>query len=116
MVVDKVHLLTDAPENFTEELYLHVFEKKTTPEQQNALAGLVKQYPGEVKLFVCFVREDDSVIFIESGTSVNPTAKFLKGVTRILGKNSFRIKAKPVRRPALKRWKKPENEAETSQN
>ena len=116
VVVDKVHLLTDAPENFTEELYLHVFEKKTTPEQQNALAGLVKQYPGEVKLFVCFVREDDSVIFIESGTSVNPTAKFLKGVTRILGKNSFRIKAKPVRRPAPKRWKKPENEAETSQN
>ena len=116
VVVDKVHLLTDAPENFTEELYLHVFEKKTTPEQQNALARLVKQYPGEVKLFVCFVREDDSVIFIESGTSVNPTAKFLKGVTRILGKNSFRIKAKPVRRPAPKRWKKPENEAETSQN
>ncbi|MBQ7207889.1 MAG: DNA polymerase III subunit alpha [Lentisphaeria bacterium] len=110
VVVEKVHLLKEAPLLFTEEIYLHVFEGKTSPEQQNALAELVKSSPGRVKLIVCLARKNDAVIFIESGFEVAVDEKFLAGVDRILGKNAFKIKALPVKPPAPRRWKKPEQE------
>ena len=63
-----------------------------------------------MKLILCLVRKDDSVIFIEAGNKISPDANFINGVIRILGRNSFKIKAKPVKRPAPRRWKKPETE------
>ena len=114
VIVEKVYPLQDAADKLSEEIYLHVFEDKVTPQQQQELAALAKNSPGEVKMIVCLVRKDDSVIFIEAGFDVKTDDKFLNGVTRILGPNAFKIKAKPIDRPAPRRWKKPETETENA--
>ena len=114
--VEKVYTLFEAPAKFTEEVYLHMYAQNVTPEQQDQLAQLVKSSAGNTKLIICLVREDDSVVFIESGTFIEPDYNFLSGVIRILGRNSFKINAKPPRRPAPKRWKKPVDEAEPAQS
>ena len=82
---------------------------------QKELADLARQHPGHVKLMLCFVRKDDSVVFIEAGFDVNPDSEFIDGVLRILGRNSFKVKVIPPVRPAPKRWKKPENGEENKQ-
>jgi DNA polymerase-3 subunit alpha len=115
VVVEKILPLTEAAGRFSEEIYLHIFEDKISPEKQQELAELAKKHPGSVKLMLCFVRKDDSVIFIEAGFDVNPDSEFIDGVLRILGRNSFKVKVIPPVRPAPKRWKKPENGEENKQ-
>ena len=115
VVVEKVLPLTEAAGRFSEEIYLHIFEDKISPEKQQELAELAKKHPGSVKLMLCFVRKDDSVIFIEAGFDVTPDSEFIDGVLRILGRNSFKVKVIPPVRPAPKRWKKPENGEENKQ-
>ena len=110
VVVDKVHLLSEAPALFTEEIYLHLFEGRASEKQQQELAELAKASPGQAKLILCLVRENDTVLFIESGFKVAVDARFLKSVEGILGKGAFKIKPLPVRQPAPRRWKKPDQE------
>ena len=112
VIVEKVLPLEEASARFTEEIYLHIFEDKVTKEQQTELAQLARQFPGNVKMILCLVRKDDSVIFVEAGFDVTPNAAFIRGVIRILGRNSFKVKVIPPKRPAPRRWKKPEDEGE----
>ena len=111
VVVEKVLPLADAPAQLTEEIYLHIYEDKISLEKRQELAELARKHPGSVKMILCFVRKDDSVIFIETGFDINPDAEFIRGVLSILGRNSFKVKVIPPKRPAPKRWKKPDGEA-----
>jgi DNA polymerase-3 subunit alpha len=116
VVVENVLPLTEASAKFSEEIYLHVYEDKISPAQQAELAELARKHPGNVKLIVCLVRKDNSVIFVEAGFDVAPDADFIAGVLRILGRNSFEVKVIPPKRPAPKRWKKPDGEGEEKQD
>ena len=56
------------------------------------------------------------MIFVEAGFDITPDADFIAGVLRILGRNSFKVKVIPPKRPAPKRWKKPDGEGEEKQD
>ena len=112
VIVDRVMHLDNAPGEFTEEIYLHLYSDVATDENLDKLSRLVREYPGKSSLMICVVQEDGTVVFVKGGMPVRVCRNFLSQVTEILGPDRYRVKAYPNRQPR-KRWQKPaENTAQ----
>ena len=102
LVVEKLTMLDYAPELYTEELYLHIYEKKLTPETLPALAELCKANVVKekgAKLILCIVNDHETV-FIESRIGdIRVDYGFLKKCEMLLGEKNYRIKAREVAPP-----------------
>ncbi len=105
IMVDKIHRLDYAPENFTEELYLHFDVRRHREEAMAAVAGLCREHPGEARLFVCLVDENDCVTYLESRNTVHVTGTMLREFDRLLGRNCYRVR--PRECAARPRWTPP---------
>ena len=102
LVVEKLTMLDYAPELYTEELYLHIYEKNLTPETLPALAELCKENVVKekgAKLILCIVNDHETV-FIESRIGdIRVDYGFLKKCEMLLGEKNYRIKAREVAPP-----------------
>ena len=106
IMVDKVHRLDYAPENFTDELYLHIRLERHGREAWEKAAKLCLARPGDVRLFVCFVDKHDCVTYIESRRRISVTATLLKQLDEVLGSNCYRVRAKELEQ--RRRWVPPQ--------
>jgi DNA polymerase-3 subunit alpha len=106
IMVDKVHCLDYAPENFTDELYLHIYQDRHSREAWEQAAKLCLARPGEAKLFVCFVDKNDSVTYLESHRRIAVTGTLLRQLDEVLGNNCYRVRAKELEQ--RRRWMPPQ--------
>ena len=105
IMIDRFYSLEDAPKHFSDEFYLHLHSGKYTKDDLQRLAELLRNSPGKTKLMICLVKEDDTVIFIESfKAGVSLSASLLKEIETLFGKGCYRIKASADRRPFVKKW------------
>ena len=56
-----IYPLDKAPELFTEELYIHIYEEKVDTSVVEELSKMLLATPGSVKVRICVVQKDDSV-------------------------------------------------------
>ena len=102
LVVEKLTMLDYAPELYTEELFLHIYENNLTPETLPELAKLCKNNVVKekgAKLILCIVNDRETV-FIESRMGdIRVDARFLKKCEKLLGEKNYRIKAREVAPP-----------------
>ena len=108
LVVEKVTMLDYAPEAYTEELYLHIYQKDLKPDTLKKLAEICKanivREKGS-KLILCIVNGRETV-FIESHMgNIRVDMAFLKRCEALLGAKNFRIKAKELA-PPPRMWSK----------
>ena len=100
IMVEQIHPLTAAPELYTSELYLHVFAADCNREHLRELAAVCAENDGDARLMICVVREDDSVVFVESLKSrIRVTAALLARIDALLGPDRYRINPKPCVAP-----------------
>ena len=105
LMIDKFYSLEDAAAHFSDEFYMHLYSGKYTKDDLQKLSQILTASPGKTKLMFCLVKEDDTVVFIESyRAKVSLTAKVLKEIEAIFGKGCFRIKPSADRRPFVKKW------------
>ena len=108
IMVDKVHRLDYAPENFTDELYLHIYASRHPPEVWEQAAKLCLEHSGEAKLFVCMVDEHDCVTYLESHKRILVTGALLRKLDELLGRDCYRVRPKELE--VRRRWVPPQNE------
>ena len=108
IMVDKVHRLDYAPENFTDELYLHIYTARHGSEELEQAAKVCFAHKGETKLLVCLVDEHDCVTYLESRRRILVTGAMLRKLDEILGRNCYRVRAKELE--VRRRWTPPQNE------
>jgi hypothetical protein len=117
LIVEKIHQLDRATEIFSDEIYLHVFEKDLQPDTLPRLAALcrAKRVPKDskgAKLMICVVTADDRTVFVESNfDQVLVDAAMLREVEKLLGVRRFQIKACEVA-PPPRQWTRPPAEKE----
>ncbi len=114
LTVEKIHPLYKAPELFTEELYLHVFQQELQRDTLKQLADLCKEKriprsensPRGAKVIVCIVTGKETV-FVESHLDpVKVDTDMLDRIEKISGKKRYRIKSVELP-PPPKIWSKP---------
>ena len=108
--VEKLTLLAEAPQKLAEELYIHL-PPECTSEKLQALAALLGEHEGEVRTIIAIMREDDSVVYIESRRDTAVTWELLQELDKLLGKGRYKLKIKPCA-PPPRRWVKPPQETQ----
>ncbi|MBR2624880.1 MAG: DNA polymerase III subunit alpha [Lentisphaeria bacterium] len=108
LVVEKLSLLDQAVELYTEEFYLHIYEKDLKPGALKDLASLCRsrEVPKGVKLVLCIV-SDRETVFVES--RLKPIAldmDMLRKCEKLFGEKNYRIKTREVA-PPPRVWSKP---------
>ena len=111
LVVEKVLPLAEAPRSLTEEIYLHL-PPDASKEKLEAVAALLRRFPGESDVIIALMRPDDSVVYIESRMSVLVTMEFLQEVDSLLGKGHYKLKVKPCVQ-SRRRWEPKETQLVT---
>ena len=105
LMIDRFYSIEEAPTHFSDEFYLHLYSGKYTNDDLQKLSQIFRENPGKTKLMFCLVKEDDTVIFIESfKTGVSLSSDILKKIENIFGKGCYRIKPSADRRPFVKKW------------
>ena len=112
LIVEKLHPLRRAPELFSDELYLHVFQRDLKPDTLSKLAALCRsrRVPPKgrgAKVIVCVVTEDERMVFVESRLDpVLVDEAMLKAAEKLLGPRRYQIKpsAPP---PPPRQWTRP---------
>jgi DNA polymerase-3 subunit alpha len=105
LLVDMIYPLDKAPELFSEELYIHIYEEKVDTATVEELSKMLLATPGSVKVRICVVQKDDSVVFIEPGVSgISLNNITLSEIDRILGPGHYRIKSRPYTPKPKKKW------------
>ena len=111
LAVERVLPLAEAPRTLTQELYLHL-PPDATKEKLEAVAGLLRRFPGESDVIIALMRPDDSVVYIESRMTVIVTMELLQEVDSLLGKGHYKLKVKPCA-PPRRRWEPKETQIVT---
>ena len=112
LIVEKIHQLDRSTEIFSEEIYLHIYEKELKPDTLTKLAALcrakrVPQGSKGAKLMLCVVTADNRTVFVESNLEhVLVDAAMLREVENLLGPRRFQIKACEVA-PPPRQWTRP---------
>ncbi|MCQ2378227.1 MAG: DNA polymerase III subunit alpha [Victivallaceae bacterium] len=105
VILEQATPLSEAPEKLGEELYLHVYRDRHCSEIRKRLAGALRRHPGNAVVKICFVGNDDSVVFLESRSiTVAPSMELLSEIDAILGTGCYRIKAKEFVAPPRRVW------------
>ena len=105
VMIDRFYKLEDAPQHFSDEFYLHLYSGKYSADDLKSISEILSNSPGKTKLMICLVKEDDSVVFIETFKGgVTLTRDILNKIEAILGKGCFRIKPAADRRPFVRKW------------
>ena len=112
LAVEKVLPLAEAPRSLTEEIYLHV-PPDASKEKLEAVADLLKRFPGESEVIIALMRPDDSVVYIESCMRVIVTMEFLQEVDSLLGKGRYKLKVSPCAPPRRRNWEPKETQVVT---
>ena len=113
LMIEKFYALEEAPQHFSDEFYLHIYSGKYSKNDLEKLSKLFSASPGKTKLFICLVKEDDTVIFIEAMNSkVTITSSMLKEIEAIFGSGCYRIKPSADRKPFVKKWNKPQDQGQ----
>ncbi|MBR2872638.1 MAG: DNA polymerase III subunit alpha, partial [Lentisphaeria bacterium] len=108
--VEKLMLLAEAPQTLTEEIYIHLPPACPTPTLK-ALSELLKAHKGDMHTIIAVMREDDSVVYIESREDTTVTWEMLQEIDKILGRGHYKLKIKPCA-PPPRRWVKPPQETQ----
>ena len=106
--VEKLIPLAEAPQTLAEEIYIHL-PPECTSETLQSLAALMKEHEGDVHTIIAVMREDDSVVYIESRNDTAVTWELLQKIDKLLGRGRYKLKVKPCA-PAPRRWVKPAQE------
>ena len=109
LAVEKLYMLDEAPEKYSAELYLHIYEKDLKPDTLKNLAALCRsrQVPENgTRTILCLVNDRETV-FVESGLKgLRVDMGMLKKVENLLGMKNYRIKPKEVA-PPPRVWSRP---------
>ena len=117
IMIDRFYRLEDAPAHFSEEFYLHLRSGKYSRKDLETLTGLFSASPGKTKLMICLVKEDDSVVFIESHMGgITVTSEIIGRIEALFGKDSYRIKPAPDRKPFVRKWTPKPSEQEQAKS
>lgn len=111
LAVERVLPLAEAPQALTQELYLHL-PPDASKEKLEAVAALLRRFPGESDVIIALMRPDDSVVYIESRMTVVVTMEFLQEVDSLLGKGHYKLKVAPCA-PSRRRWEPKETQIVT---
>ncbi|MBQ7694409.1 MAG: DNA polymerase III subunit alpha [Lentisphaeria bacterium] len=111
LAVERVLPLAEAPQTLTQELYLHL-PPDASKEKLEAVAALLRRFPGESDVIIALMRPDDSVVYIESRMTVVVTMEFLQEVDSLLGKGHYKLKVAPCA-PSRRRWEPKETQIVT---
>ncbi len=105
LIVERIHPLDAAPEEYSEELYLHVYQKDVTSATVKELAELCRKAPeGKTKIIVCVVTDKDEVVFVESNLRpITVSRGLLHRFDETLGVDRYRIKRTDCQ-PPPRRW------------
>jgi DNA polymerase-3 subunit alpha len=114
--------LEDAPRLYTKQVHLRLRAAHLQPGDLEAARDLIAAHPGKCPLFLCLLRADGGVVFIEAHEvfSVSPSLSFQRAVDEKFGEETYYAKvdaALPERAP--RRWEKradSNNGAEQSNN
>ena len=106
--VESLIPLAEAPQSLAEEIYIHL-PPECTSETLRSLAALLKAHQGDVHTIIAVMREDDSVVYIESRNDTAVTWELLQEIDKLLGRGRYKLKVKPCA-PAPRRWVKPAQE------
>jgi DNA polymerase-3 subunit alpha len=107
LVVEKVDLLDQAPEFYTEELYLHIYRKNLKPDTLKQLADICRKkvVPHGAKLILCLADPQETV-FVESRIGeIHVDMELLSECEKLLGSRCYRIKSKEIV-PVRRGWEK----------
>ncbi len=100
LIAERIYQLEAAPERYTDEIYLHIYETEVSREKLPKLAELCLRHPGKSKLMLCVVKPDDSVVYLECRKEkIRVTAALLHELDEILGKDRYRIRQTEVTAP-----------------
>ena len=105
LIVERIHPLDAAPEEYSEELYLHVYQNDVTSAKVSELADLCRKAPeGKTKIIVCVVTDKDEVVFVESNLRpITVSRGLLHRFDETLGGDRYRIKRTDCQ-PPPRRW------------
>ncbi len=112
LMLESAQPLAMAAETLSEELYLHLDRQDTNlKENCRKLNALLRANPGITGVKFCLLDADDSVIFLESRSiAVKISPRLLNAIDALLGKNKYRIKARPYLGAPRRVWKRPNPE------
>ena len=105
LIVERIHPLDAAPEEYSEELYLHIYQNELKPDTIKTVADLCRKAPeGKTKLIVCVVTDKDEVVFVESNLRPLTVSRgLLHRFDKTLGEDHYRIKRTDCQ-PPPRRW------------
>ena len=105
LIVERIHPLDAAPEEYSEELYLHIYQNELKPDTIKTVADLCRKAPeGKTKLIVCVVTDQDEVVFVESNLRPLTVSRgLLHRFDKTLGEDHYRIKRTDCQ-PPPRRW------------
>ncbi len=105
LIVERIFPLDAAPEHFSEELYIHLYQNELRPGAVQEVARLCKNAPeGKTRIIVCVVTDKDEVVFVESDLRpITVSRGLLHRFDEVLGSDRYRIKRTPCQDPP-RRW------------
>jgi DNA polymerase-3 subunit alpha len=101
--------LEEAPRRFTKQVHLRLHTSHLTPGHLDSIQQLISTYPGKCPLFLCFMRPNGEVIFIETHEKffVMPSQKLQQAADELFGEETYYVKVDntpPERAP--RKWER----------
>ena len=114
LILNEMTPLDKAMALFSSEFYIHLFRGDADLKSKSRqLVDLFKSRPGNTRVKICLLGEDDSVVFLESQSlAVTVSQELLDAVDRILGVDHYRIKAKEYNPERRRFWPRKAQESE----
>ena len=105
LIVERIHPLDAAPEEYSEEIYLHIYQNEIKADTVKDVSTLCRNAPeGKTRIIVCVVTEKDEVVFVESNLRpITVSRGLLHRFDETLGKDRYRIKRSACQEPP-RRW------------
>jgi DNA polymerase-3 subunit alpha len=99
--------LEDAPRKYTKQVHLRLYTAHLTPKKLEAIRQLVEAHRGNCPLFLCLIRPDSQIVFIETHERffVTPSTPLQQAADELFGEDTYYVRVDttlPERPP--RRW------------
>jgi DNA polymerase-3 subunit alpha len=90
--------LEEVPRRFTRQVHIRLRLEQTDRDKLEEVRQLTTAHAGSCPLFLCFVRQDGGVAFVETSERfhVTPSLEFAREVERLVGRGAYYAKPDPT--------------------
>ncbi|MDD3155324.1 MAG: DNA polymerase III subunit alpha, partial [Victivallaceae bacterium] len=95
LTVEKILPMDAAMNEYGQEVICYLYWDRMSPEKMKLVHTIVERHPGEKRLVVCPILEDNTVVFVETKFKVAASLALWRELGELLGMENLRLQSTP---------------------